>query len=79
MALLRGYRAREHARYRRIAWQTAHLLNVAGKSVRGRVTPEELLGAPATPARPPGEPAPDAGLEFVAMLNAALGGTDRRT
>jgi hypothetical protein len=81
MALLRGYRAREEARYRRIAWQTAHLLNVSGKIVRNRVTPDDLLGEAATPARPepPSEPAPDAGLDFVAMLNAALGGTDRRT
>jgi len=83
LRLLDGYKAREEARYRRVAWQTAHLLNVSGKTLRSRVTAAKLLGLPdaTEPPRPrldDPESASDAGLDYVAVLNAALKGTDLR-
>ena len=41
---------RQEQENERAAWVVAHLLNVSGKTVRGRVTPKKLLHRP-TPAR----------------------------
>lgn len=42
--MLQGARDRERNRWERLAWQTAHLLNVAGKSLKRDVQPLDLLG-----------------------------------
>jgi hypothetical protein len=83
LQLLDGHTAREEQRDRRVAWQTAHLLNVAGKTLRSRVTGDDLMGkksaARASDAMVADEaPEPDAGLDVVALMNAAFGGTDLR-
>lgn len=36
----------ERTKWKQIAWQTAHLLNVSGKSLKQDVTAEDLLGIP---------------------------------
>lgn len=43
-AMVRGARKREEREWQRLAWQTAHQLNISGKSTRTRITPAKLLG-----------------------------------
>jgi hypothetical protein len=67
-----------------VAWQTAHLMNVAGKIVKERVTPDDLVGKVKRRPLPEGNvdsprvPDEELGLQYVALLNAAMGGTDTR-
>ena len=42
--MLEGASWREEREWNRMAWQTSHLLNVSGKTLRRTVTPNELLG-----------------------------------
>jgi hypothetical protein len=37
-------RERQEEEYRRVAWQTAHLLNIAGKSLKRSITVDDLIG-----------------------------------
>lgn len=50
-------------------------MNVAGKVMKTKVTADALLGVQPTPEDADD---PETALQFVAMLNAALGGTDAR-
>lgn len=43
-AMLKGAREAEERQMTLVAWQTAHLLNMSGKSARQRVTVAKLLG-----------------------------------
>jgi hypothetical protein len=44
--------ARERTDWERVAWQTAHLMNVSGKVMKKPVKPGDLIGAPKpTPTR----------------------------
>lgn len=50
--MLDGALERERAEYEKLAWQTAHLLNVAGKTLKKNVKPSDLLKKrSATPTR----------------------------
>ena len=42
--MMAGSAAREEREWERAAWMTAHLLNIAGKSLRREVTVDKLLG-----------------------------------
>ena len=42
--MLAGASWREEREWKRVAWQTAHGLNVSGKMLRRTVTADELLG-----------------------------------
>lgn len=44
--MLAGASWREEQRWRRVAWETAHLVNVSGKTLRRTITADELLGKP---------------------------------
>ena len=47
LIMLEGYQWRQERQQELVAWQTSHLLNVSGKMIRGKVTPQKLL-RPAT-------------------------------
>lgn len=53
--LLEGAAWREDQAWNRVAWQTNHLLNVAGKSLRRTMTIEQLLGRKLSPRDAPFE------------------------
>ena len=42
--MLAGASWREEREWNRLSWQTSHLLNVSGKTLKRTVTPNELLG-----------------------------------
>lgn len=44
--MLAGATWREERQWTRLAWQTAHLINVSGKMTKRTVTADELLGRP---------------------------------
>jgi len=44
--MLAGASWREEREWRRVAWQTAHQINVSGKTLRRTITADELLGKP---------------------------------